>query len=274
MKTSILILSIFFAACQTKTESQQAAESPPVSVPASQPEDNPADAPREPIELSQDALLGRISPAQDTGFTRIAAQYTNKEEIYLRKQAYQDFVQMARAASEEGIELQIISATRNFAAQKSIWEAKWNGQRKVDGMNLSQAMPDPEKRALKILEYSSMPGTSRHHWGTDMDLNALNNRYFASGEGKKIYDWLLAHAHEYGFCQVYTEKGEDRPYGYNEEKWHWSYMPLASQFLRQYNEKISYNDLGGFEGEGVAEEIGAIKKYVNGIAPRCKEWEE
>jgi len=274
MKSSILIFSIFFAACQTKTENQQAAERPPVSVPTSQPEEKPADVPEEPMELSQDALLGRISPAQDTGFTRIAAQYTNKEEIYLRNQAYQDFVQMARAASEDGIALLIISATRNFAAQKSIWEAKWSGQRKVDGMNLSQAMPDPGKRALKILEYSSMPGTSRHHWGTDMDLNALNNRYFASGEGKKIYDWLLTHAHEYGFCQVYTEKGVDRPHGYNEEKWHWSYMPLASQFLKQYNERISYNDLGGFEGEGVAKEIGAIQKYVNGIAPRCKDWEE
>jgi LAS superfamily LD-carboxypeptidase LdcB len=163
---------------------------------------------------------------------------------------------------------------RNFAAQKSIWEAKWNGKRKVSGMDLSRAMPEPEERALKILEYSSMPGTSRHHWGTDIDLNALNNRFFAEGKGKKIYDWLLAHAHKYGFCQVYTEHGPDRPFGYNEEKWHWSYMPLASQFLEQYNEKISYAKLGGFEGAAVARDIEAIRKYVNGIASRCRDWSE
>ena len=32
-----------------------------------------------------------------------------------------------------------------------------------------------------------MPSTSRHHWGTDLDLNNLNNSYFTSGKGKKIY---------------------------------------------------------------------------------------
>ncbi len=238
------------------------------------PVNQPAEEAEPPMELSEEALLGKIKPSQDTGFARIASRFTDKEDIYLRNQTYEAFVRMAKAATQEGINLRIISATRNFAAQKSIWEAKWNGQRKVSGMDLSQAMPDPEERALKILEYSSMPGTSRHHWGTDLDLNALNNEYFASGEGKKIYDWLQAHAHEYGFCQVYTEHGPDRPYGYNEEKWHWSYMPLASQFLDQYNEKISYENLGGFEGAAVAEDIEAIRKYVNGIAPRCRNWNE
>jgi LAS superfamily LD-carboxypeptidase LdcB len=273
MKISILIFFAFVIACQPAHEEQDTAENHPSEVALAQPslpEEATVSTPA--MLLSEEALLGKISPARDTGFTRIAARYTDKEEIYLRTPAYEDFVRMAAAAAEEGIDLEIISATRNFAAQKSIWEAKWNGQRKVDGMDLSQAMPDPQERALKILEYSSMPGTSRHHWGTDIDLNSLNNQFFASGEGKKIYDWLQANAHEYGYCQVYTEQGDKRPYGYHEEKWHWSYMPLASQFLDQYNEKISYEDLGGFEGGQVAEEIEAIRKYVNGIAPPCRDW--
>lgn len=225
------------------------------------------------IKLSQEALLGKINPAQDTGFVLIGREFTNKEKIYLRKPTYEAFLRMAKAAREAGHNLQIISATRNFSAQKRIWEAKWNGQRKVAGMDLSQAMPDLKQRALKILEYSSMPGTSRHHWGTDLDINALNNRYFTSGKGKRIYDWLLDHASAYGFCQVYTQKGTERPHGYNEEKWHWSYMPLSSQFLEQYNQQIDYDDLGGFEGEQVARELEAIRKYVNGIAPPCLLWE-
>ncbi|NJK84501.1 MAG: M15 family metallopeptidase [Saprospiraceae bacterium] len=45
--------------------------------------------------------------------------------------------------------------------------------------------PNPQERALKILKYSSMPGTSRHHWGTDIDLNSFSNSYFEQGEGKK-----------------------------------------------------------------------------------------
>ena len=223
------------------------------------------------VTLSKSALLGQLDPARDPAFTLIDTLYTDKEGIYLRKPTYDAFVRMAQAAQQEGIMLHIISATRNFASQKRIWEAKWNGQRKVNGQALSQTIPDPTQRALKILEYSSMPGTSRHHWGTDLDLNALTNAYFASGEGKRAYDWLLAHAAEYGFCQVYTEQNEDRPDGYQEEKWHWSYLPLAQQFLRQYNERVGYGDLGGFDGGAVAEEVGAIEKYVNGIAPGCGE---
>lgn len=278
MKRSYLLILLFSVACQAPerqqdgddTDKEKAMQEEQVSRNISQIEEDSLPL----MHLSKDELLGKIEPSQQEGFSRIAAQYTDKENIYLREQAYEDFVSMAQAAKEVGIALQIVSATRNFAAQKSIWEAKWNGQRKVDGMDLSQSMPDPQQRALKILEYSSMPGTSRHHWGTDMDLNTLSNSYFASGEGKKVYEWLLAHAHEYGFCQVYTEKGAQRPDGYNEEKWHWSYMPLAAQFLEQYNQKISYEDLGGFDGGQVARQIEAIGKYVNGIAPRCLNWKE
>lgn len=225
-----------------------------------------------PVRLNKQALLGKLNPAQDSSFVLIDTLYTDKPGIYLRKAAYKSFVRMSQAAHQAGISLRIISATRNFASQKRIWEAKWNGQRKVDGQNLSQVIPIPTQRALKILEYSSMPGTSRHHWGTDIDLNALSNSYFASAEGKAEYDWLQENAATYGFCQVYTEQGEDRPDGYQEEKWHWSYMPLAQQFLQQYNAMIHYDDLGGFNGGKVAEEVGAIEKYVNGIAPECRGW--
>lgn len=224
--------------------------------------------------LTKEELLGQIIPANNQDFIKIASQYTDKSDIYLRKEAYDAFQRMAAAAKKEGLSLQIISATRNFDDQKRIWEAKWTGQRKVDGQDLSQTMPDPKERALKILEYSSMPGSSRHHWGTDIDLNALNNEYFASGEGKKLHDWLQEHGAAYGFCQVYTEKGPDRPYGYNEEKWHWSYMPLSSRFLDQYRLKVSYRDINGFQGADAAEPIEIIPKYVQGIAPACKEWKE
>jgi zinc D-Ala-D-Ala carboxypeptidase len=220
--------------------------------------------------LSIAEVLGKINPAQHADFVKLQAKHTDKTNIYLRKATYEAFQQMYEAAAKEGIRLKIISATRNFADQKKIWEKKWNGSTKVGGEDLSKSIADPAARALKILEYSSMPGTSRHHWGTDMDLNNLNNAWFASGEGKKIYEWLQAHAGEYGFCQPYSEKGADRPDGYNEEKWHWSYMPLAHKFLQQYTEKVIYEEIDGFEGAEVAAKIHVIDKYVKGIAPACK----
>ena len=49
-------------------------------------------------------------------------------------------------------------------------------------------------------------------------------KYFESGKGKQEYEWLRDNAYEFGFCQVYSEKGMERKYGYEEEKWHWSYI--------------------------------------------------
>lgn len=218
-------------------------------------------------------LVGKFEPAKHPDFVRISPDYTTKTDIYLRKDAYEAFVNMYDAAKEAGFTLKIISATRNFYYQKGIWERKWTGVTKVSGQNLSQTLPDPSARAVKILNYSSMPGTSRHHWGTDIDLNNLSNSFFASGSGKQLYEWLTTNAGQFGFCQVYSPKGETRPDGYNEEKWHWSYMPIARDFLVQYRDSVTYSDLAGFKGAEVAETIDVIPKYVSGLNPECLAWE-
>ena len=153
-------------------------------------------------DFSRDYLMGKFDPATHPDFVEIAAGYANRPGMYLRRDAYEAFRNMHAAALKEGVRLQIVSAARNFTAQKGIWEAKWTGSRLIEnGKNAAQAYPDPVQRALKILEYSAMPGSSRHHWGTDIDLNNLSPQFFESGQGKKIHDWLAAHAAEYGFCQ-------------------------------------------------------------------------
>lgn len=228
------------------------------------------------MSLSEDFtieyLMGKFDPAEHPDFTKIEPQYRDEQERYLRKDAYNAFKQMYEAALADGVTLQIISATRNFDAQKGIWEAKWTGQRRTTGVkgDITKVLPDAKDRALKILEYSSMPGSSRHHWGTDIDLNNLNNEYFDAGAGRKIYDWLRAHAHEYGFCQPYSKKGPERPDGYNEERWHWSYMPVARQLTELAGEKLRDDMIvGGFQGSEAALRIGIVEKYVLGINPEC-----
>ena len=134
---------------------------------------------------------------------------------------------------------------------------------------LPKEVKDPKARAIKILRWSSMPSTSRHHWGTDIDLNNLEPEYFESGQGLKEYDWLVAHAHEYGFCQVYSEMGSARPFGYQEEKWHWSYLPISKELTNAYAKKISDNDINGFMGAESAALIEVVKKYVLGINSDC-----
>lgn len=232
----------------------------------------PIDTPVVLDTIEKAILLGKINPAKDTNFTLIATKYTPKANIYMRSAAYAAFEEMYAAAAKEGVILKIISATRPFDSQKGIWEAKWTGTRAVGGKNLSVSVPDPVERAKTILRYSSMPGTSRHHWGTDIDLNDLENSYFEAGTGKKIYDWLTAHAADYGFCQPYSPVGPNRPNGYQEERWHWSYMPIASRFLKAYQNQIELTDIHGFKGAETAEGLNVIENYVSGIAMPCREW--
>ena len=161
------------------------------------------------------------------------------------------------------------SGTRNFDDQKYIWDGKWSGKIPVFGVRLDRAVRDPLKRAREILKYSSMPGTSRHHWGTDFDVNVLTNEYYETGEGKVLYRWLAANAARYGFCQPYTA-GRNR--GYTEERWHWSYVPLSKKFLAGW--RAWYKSNSGFFTApklfgGSAEAGGLAPEYVDSINPAC-----
>ena len=204
-------------------------------------------------------MLGKFNYKKHPKFVKVAEQYSSKT-IYLDSTTYNAFTKMYESAKLENINLKIISGTRSFIEQKYIWERKW---KKYENLQ-------PLDRAKKILEYSSMPTTSRHHWGTDIDINALRNSYFENGQGKKEYDWLINNANSFGFYQVYTTKNNGRT-GYNTEKWHWSYLPLAKQYLHYYNTNITYKDINGFKGSELAEDLNIIADYVNGISNKIKE---
>ncbi len=208
-------------------------------------------------------LTGKFNPDTCKYFEHLSAEHCDKAGSVLQKETYTAFKKMYQAAKAEGIRLKIISATRNYSKQKQIWEAKWIRK------DFAKVPPTYE-RAEKIMKYSSMPGTSRHHWGTDMDLNVLNNEALSKGEGKKLYDWLVKNASKYGFCQVYSEKGKKRPDGYEEEKWHWSYLPLAQKYLNDYAKHIKAENISGFNGAKSFQEMEVLKKYVLGINSECR----
>ncbi len=208
--------------------------------------------------IPKERLLGKVDYKTDSLFTQVSSEHSSKL-LYLNKECYNNFIDMYNKAKLDSVNLKIISGTRNFTEQKAIWERKWN---------LNNQLP-PNERALKILEYSSMPSTSRHHWGTDIDINNLNNSYFETGKGKLEYEWLKVHANSFGFYQVYTSKENGRT-GYNEEKWHWSYLPIASKYLEAYNASITLDDINDFMGNETARDLQVIKNYVNGISEAAK----
>ncbi|MFT4679615.1 MAG: D-alanyl-D-alanine carboxypeptidase [Flavobacteriales bacterium] len=206
--------------------------------------------------IPKEELLGQFDQSQHPDFILVETKHASKPGLYLRIETYEAFKKMADQAAKDGVKLTIVSATRNFNYQKGIWERKWNKPKYMGWQSMNKTQD--------ILRYSSMPGTSRHHWGTDIDLNQLENSWFEQAEGKKLYNWLTLHGADFGFQQVYTSQENGRT-GYQEEKWHWSYMPLAKNFLAEYLRKISYSDLNGFEGDATAADVKAIRNYVKGI---------
>ena len=220
--------------------------------------------------VSKEILLGKITPSKDTNFSSVEIKYASRKGFFMQKEAYLSFKKMYDAALKNGIKLTILSATRTFNEQKVIWEGKWTGKIYYFGKNIATLYPDPVERSKYVLKYSSMPGTSRHHWGTDVDLNSMELSYFKTEIGKKTYNWLSVNAYKYGFCQPYTVKDSQRINGYEEEKWHWSYYPIASIYLKEYKENISFEDIKGFAGCETAFKIDIINKYVLSVNKDCQ----
>lgn len=152
------------------------------------------------------------------------------------------FQQMAAAARDSGIELAIASSWRDFARQAQIVAAKLAGQRvlyDLAGVALDSSQLTASELLDAVLLYSALPGASRHHWGTDLDvydkaavpadyqLQLQIAEYSADGPFYRLSDWLATHAATFGFFRPYRVYQQ----GVAPEPWHLSYRPLANACL-------------------------------------------
>ncbi len=151
------------------------------------------------------------------------------------------FKQLQAAMAKDGMALTVASGWRSFSRQAAIWQAKCTGskvvynsaQQPVDVLNLSA-----KQRVEAIMLYSALPGASRHHWGTDLDVfdaNAVSadyqlrlqpSEYQAQGPFYAFSQWLEQFAGDFGFFLPYRQfQG-----GVAAEPWHLSYAPLAEHY--------------------------------------------
>nr|WP_299385221.1 M15 family metallopeptidase [Allomuricauda sp.] len=157
------------------------------------------------------------------------------EGINLREEAYLAFVEMKKAAYAAGFDIKMISSFRDFYRQESIWERKYLRFTEEDGMQPLDAID-------KIIEYSTIPGTSRHHWGTDIDIIdgypktsgdvLVPEKFEAGGPFEAFKLWLDENSEKFGFYLVYTNEPKRR--GFKYEPWHYSYAPLSIPMLTAY----------------------------------------
>lgn len=151
---------------------------------------------------------------------------------------------LRRAARAAGFELAVASGFRSFARQCLIWNEKVTGRRPVlddDGNTIDLSQLDDWGKVQAILRWSALPGASRHHWGTDLDIfdrSGLSDDYpspqltaeecEAGGVFGEFHIWLNDTLREPG-CAFFRPYAEDRG-GVGCEPWHVSFRPLARQY--------------------------------------------
>ncbi len=156
----------------------------------------------------------------------------------------EDFLAMQAAAKAEGIDLQIASAYRDYPRQLAIWNAKARGQRDLlddDGVPLNFAELDDWQIVQAILRWSALPGSSRHHWGSDLDifdaaaidedyrLQLTPQEYSSDGVFARLVQWLPDALPEFGFYRPYAvDSGGTAP-----EAWHISHQRTAAAIRQQ-----------------------------------------
>ena len=160
----------------------------------------------------------------------IGDTYTSK----MHKEAKVAFEKMKVAALKDGINIEVVSAYRSFQKQKSIFENKYK--------RYTQEGLTPIKAVEKIIEYSTIPGTSRHHWGTDIDIIDANypkpksvlkeGNFYGNGPYCKLKEWMDRHSEFYGFYEVYTKNPKRK--GFKYEPWHFSYAPVSIPMSEAY----------------------------------------
>ena len=154
----------------------------------------------------------------------------------LLPEAYIKFKQMQNDAKKDGIEIEIVSGYRSYQKQKNIWNYKYNKNFKKGIFGI--------KNINRIIQYSTLPGTSRHHWGTDIDVIdkrftpkgdlLIEKNYSENGIYSQLYRWMKKNSKNYGFYLVYDDSPKRK--GFKFEPWHYSYKPLSVRFLKRYIE--------------------------------------
>ena len=186
-------------------------------------------------------LTGRLPPSSKNSFN-------------LTDEAFEEFNKLKKVANDHGINLKIVSGFRDYERQKIIWDEKCLGKRHIYDEDDS-IVKIQDLSTLEIIHYilrfSAIPGASRHHWGTEIDiidaskipLNGYEltpSEYEKNGPFEILGSWL----NEY----LYSKSSFTRPYqsdrqGVHPEPWHLSFKPQSDLFKKAYTFEVFEQNL-------------------------------
>ncbi len=211
------------------------------------------------------------------------------------------FIKQAREY-DEGLSPWPISSFRSFERQLQIWNKKARGEsllrdRNDQVLEYATVKDNEEKLLWTILNWSALPGLSRHHWGTDLDIVNLSALKNYKEEHKNNYQVNLC-TDEYSqtgifhlfnsWMNTYEKTGQalfarpyDQDYGATmPEPWHISHCYYSKVFLstieyegaRKLRDLIKSDIYKGMElREVVLKNLNTIlEKYTKGISSQFK----
>jgi len=202
-------------------------------------------------------------------------------KIFVHAQVLAALQELTSEALKQGFRLKIISGFRGFDRQLTLFNEKAKGTRTIldaKGEKVSLEGLSKPKLLEAILRWSALPGTSRHHWGTDFDVvdaHAIPDGYQVQLIDKEVdedgmfgpmHEWLDENLTEFGFFRPYDiDRGGVYP-----ERWHISYYPKANVFQKAHSpgllKKLLETSSIELKDEVLANLDTLFKKYFLGIA--------
>lgn len=183
-----------------------------------------------------------LDACEITGRARTHVLQSWQPRLAAQPAAMDAFLSMREAALRDGIDLLPCASWRPFEAQLRIWNHKFAGDATlydIDGHPLEHAALAPEALVHAILGWSGLPGATRRHWGSDIDvydkaaippgyrLELLPQEVAPGGVFARLHAWLDAHIRDFGFFRPYRSyRGGMYP-----EPWHLSHAASAQRAL-------------------------------------------
>lgn len=209
---------------------------------------------------------GDVAPLNDcelTGRARTHVVHDPRFGCFAHPAALAALGQLYASARRVGIVIEPVSAFRDFDAQAKIWNDKYFGRRPLydrQGATLDFAVLDQRTLITTILQWSALPGASRHHWGSEFDvidraaapeghvIRLLPDEFARGGVFERLDRWLEENASVFGFFRPYrTDHGGVCP-----EPWHLSYAPIAIAASRKLTPTLIANALDAADVGGKA----------------------
>jgi LAS superfamily LD-carboxypeptidase LdcB len=221
-----------------------------------------------------------LNPLELTGQARTHIVTAADVGCDLHGDAVAPFMSLRRAAAAAGFDVTPVSGFRDFGRQLAIWNAKFSGGtalRDAAGRELDVSRMSPAERVEAILLWSALPGASRHHWGTDLDLidaaaaapgyrvQLTAEEFTAPGPFARLSAWLEENAARFGFFRPYRGVLS----GVRAEPWHFSFAPVAETARRALSPRVLQAALIDAPLEGKGEVMARLEelhaRYVAAI---------